>query len=135
MRRVSQAEWVHQDNQGSVARRVSVERRVMKAPRVKQACLANLETGAHGGCLDTVAPLERRANSETQVLKAEMAFPEHLAPRVTVGSRAPLDSQDELWMWGLEERERRVRRGMLGIRARMEQRGPRVRVAPPDCRE
>lgn len=112
-----------------------MERKVTKAPRAKQACLANPETGARGGCPGTAAPPGRRATSGTRVPKAETAPQEHQGTRVTVASRGLLDPRDEQWMRGSEEQGRRARRGTPGTPARTERRVRGVTPAPPACRE
>lgn len=112
-----------------------MERKVTKAPRVKQACLANLETGARGGCPGTAAPPGRKATSETQGLKAETVPQEHQGPRVTAASRDLLDPRDEQWMWGSEEQGRRAKRGTPGTPVRTVRRVPGVTPAPPACQE
>lgn len=117
---------VPQDSLAPEDEMVKLERKVTRAPRVTQDCLEKLASVVFGGHLELGGLWVRRETKEILERMDEMEAPDHLDPRVTVGSQVPQDPLDGWWTQDLELE----RRGSLGIVDRRVLEDPRVTLVP-----
>lgn len=100
-RKESLGDLVPQDPLAPEEEMVKLERKVTRVSRVSQVCLEKQVNVASGGHLGPGGLWVRRVTREILEKMGGMAAPDHLDPRVTVGSLVPQVPLDGWWMQAL----------------------------------